>query len=273
MKSSKNKRRKKKKQHYYYNAIVAIVSLLLVSGLAYLLAPEREKETMDEISIIPNYMNINREGFYTYEDDMYTSRFGIDVSEHNGDIDFKKVKEEGVEFVFIRIGWRGYSEGRLYEDNRFEEFYKAAKENGLDVGVYFFSQAINEKEALEEADFVLKTLNKRKLDLPVVYDFETIDYDEARSDNLSNEERTANAKAFLERVSTRYEAMLYGNHSMFRDLLYMEELMDYPLWYAQYNSEPQYGNPINIWQYSENGVIEGIQEKTDLNIMFVKKDS
>ena len=121
----------------------------------------------------------------SYEDDGYTSRFGVDVSRHQGAIDWKKAREAGVTFAFIRIGYRGYGkEGTLNLDQRFEENIVNAQKEGIDVGVYFFSQAINEEEAREEAEFVLDALEGYELQLPVVYDPESILDAKARTDDV-----------------------------------------------------------------------------------------
>ena len=111
----------------------------------------------------------------TYDDDRYEIRHGVDVSHHQGEIDWNKVKNAGFDFAFLRIGFRGYGEeGTLNPDKQFNANYSGAKNAGLDVGIYFFAQAVNEKEAVEEADYVLELLGGRKLDLPIVYDPESI---------------------------------------------------------------------------------------------------
>lgn len=213
---------------------------------------------------------------YHYEDQYYSSCFGIDVSTFQGDINWKKVKEDGVEFVFIRIGRRGATTGLIYEDDEFEQNYQGAKENDIKVGVYFFSQAISPAEAKEEAKWVVKHLKGKQIDLPVVYDLEEVYLEDEtpRTYNMTGETATENALTFLETIEkNHYEGMLYTS-LYWADYYYdMERLNDYPIWYAQYDSDiPELDRPISIWQYSSNGTIEGIEEKTDLNIMFIRKD-
>ena len=253
-----------------------LIGLLLIITLGtVLLLSDLNKN--DEDIIIPktglyDYSILNKTGkYYAYEDDRYTSLAGIDVSEHNKKIDFKKVKESGIDFVFIRIGWRGYTEGVLHADTNFETYFKNARDNGLLIGVYFFSQATNEEEAIAEAEMVLKTLNGRKLDLPVVYDFENITGDEARTDGITREQCTKNALAFLGTVSKEYEVMLYANSNLIRNYYDTEAMKDYRLWYAQYNEIPEYKDDFCIWQYSDKGEVPGIEKETDLNIMFIEK--
>ena len=219
-----------------------------------------------------DYGLLNKDGrYYSYEDDRFTSLAGIDVSEHNKSIDFRKVKESGIDFVFIRIGWRGYTEGILHADASFKTYYKNAKDSGLLVGVYFFSQAISEEEAVAEAELALAMLDGFSLDLPVVYDFEIINDDEARTDALSREQCTANALAFMDTVGKRYDVMLYANSDLIRNRYDMDALKDYELWYAQYNSIPECDHDFLIWQYTDKGEGSGIDKETDLNIMFMEK--
>lgn len=149
----------------------------------------------------------------TYADEKYTSRLGIDVSYHQGEIDWKKVKAAGYDFAFIRIGYRGYAEaGTVNADIRFDEYIQQAQNAGLDVGVYFFSQAVNEEEAREEAKFVLDHLSGYNLQLPVVFDPESILDDDARTDHVSGEQFTKNTEAFCSAIEAAgYDAMIYSN--------------------------------------------------------------
>lgn len=204
-------------------------------------------------------------------DDGYTIRFGIDVSKWQGKIDFNKVKESGVEFVIIRLGFRGYGQaGNIKEDVKFHENIKAAKEAGLDVGVYFYAQAINEEEALEEAEFVLKTIEGYELDLPVVYDPELIRDDTARTDNVTGEQFTKNTIAFCEAIKAAgYEPMIYSNMIWEAFLFDMSQLQEYKFWYADYEPSPQTPYHFEFWQYSEKGRVKGISGNVDLNIQFM----
>ena len=214
-----------------------------------------------------------KEGKMIYKDDKYSSRLGVDVSHHQGKIDWEKVKEDGYEFAIIRIGYRGYgTEGTLKLDNRFHENIKDAQRAGLDVGVYFFAQAINEEEALEEAEFVLKHLKGYKLELPVAYDPESILYDEARTDDVTGEQFTKNAKVFCKRIrKAGYEPMIYSNMLWEAYELDLEKLSDYPIWYADYEPLPQTPYDFVMWQYTSSGTVDGIKGRGELNIQFVGK--
>lgn len=255
-----------------------ILLVILITILCVVIFLLLNKKDIDNDIIIVNDAQYNSElfdcsSYCKYEDEYYTSMAGIDISEHNKFIEFKDVKESGIDFVFIRAAWRGYTEGKLHDDYYFKFNYEEAKENGLLVGVYLFSQAINEKEAIEEANHLLKLLDHRPLDLPVVYDFEYIDTDEARTDGITKEQCTKNALAFFHVIQEEYDVALYANSVLLKDYYDMDELSKYPLWYAQYYNKPTCDYDFFIWQYDDEGVVSGIEEKTDLNIMFIPKEN
>lgn len=209
----------------------------------------------------------------SYGGEDYSYRLGIDVSHYQGDIDWEKVKAAGVEFVFVRLGYRGYGQdGVLKVDTNFEKNIQGARAAGLDVGVYFFAQAVNEKEAVEEAEFVLEHLMQYNLQMPVVYDPESILHEEARTDEVTGEQFTKNTKAFCETIEkSGYEAMIYCNMFWQAFELGLEELAEYPIWYADYEEYPQTPYRFDIWQYSSEGTVDGIQGNVDLNIQMIKK--
>lgn len=203
----------------------------------------------------------------------YKMTYGVDISKHNGDIDFEKIKNAGFEFVFIRSVYRRYGRtGKVAADERAAENIKKAKEAGLKVGAYVFSQAINEQEAIEEADFTINFLKDFEIDLPVVFDAETIKYDIARTDNVTGEQFTKNAIAFLEKIKAAgYIGAVYAN-MVWEDYYYdMSKLKDYEIWYADYNEIPQTPYDFKYWQFSETGMIEGINGTIDLNVMLTKE--
>ena len=241
------------------------------------LVPEEtaQDEWKNEMSI--DFDKIDRsDGHYSYEDDNYSSLFGIDVSTYQNEIDWQKVKADGVDFVFIRIGRRGATTGLLYEDDLFETNYAGAKENGLKVGVYFFSQAISEKEAREEADWVKKHLSGKQIDFPVVYDCEEVVLEDeiSRMSELGKEEITSNAIAFAQRLSRhRYETIIYTNAYWAEEVYDMDRLTELPIWLAQYDVDvPVFEHPFFLWQYSDAGEIDGVKGPVDLNIMFIPKE-
>lgn len=200
-------------------------------------------------------------------------RLGVDVSVFQGDIDWEQVKAAGYEFAILRIGYRGYGEeGTLNADEKFEQNLENARKAGIDVGVYFFSQAVNEEEAKEEADFVLEHLKGQELQMPVVYDPEHILEDEARTDGVTGEQFTQNAKVFCKEIEEAgYDAMIYSNMLWEAYELDLEKLLDYPVWYADYEELPQTPYRFSMWQYSSTGSVTGIEGNVDLNIQLLKK--
>lgn len=214
-------------------------------------------------------------GFKTYEDEEngVTSRIGIDVSEFQGeDIDWKQVRESGIEFVIIRLGYRAYGEtGELVLDDMFDRNMQGALDAGLDVGVYFFSQAITPGEAVEEAEFVLEHVRGYEIDGPIVYDTEEIKGDTARTDNNTRQEFTNYCKVFCDTIEQAgYDPMIYANMKWMAFTLDMEQLADYDFWYADYHDVPQCPYEYEIWQYSETGAVPGINANVDLNVWFQK---
>lgn len=202
------------------------------------------------------------------------AKFGIDVSEFQGEeIDWELVKESGVEFVIIRLGYRAYGEtGALVMDAMFEENIQGALDAGLDVGVYFFSQAVSGAEAVQEADFVLEHLKPYDISGPVVYDTEEIKWDTARTDENTKEDFTNFCKVFCDTVKQAgYEPMIYSNMKWMAFTLDMEELTEYDFWYADYHDIPQCPYDYKIWQYSETGAVPGINANVDLNLWFEKE--
>ena len=206
-------------------------------------------------------------------DDRYTWRTGIDVSEHDEDIDWQQVKDAGIDFVFIRAGYRGYSAGSLQQDAYFEKNLREAREAGLDVGVYFFSQAVNEAEALEEADLVLRMLDGQALQMPVVYDPESILNDVARTDDISGDQFTRNALAFCGRIRERgYAPMIYANLVWEAFEFDLARIRDIPIWYADYEPVPQTPYFFTVWQYTDSGTVPGIVGPVDLNLQLIPQE-
>ena len=206
-------------------------------------------------------------------DSAYTIRRGIDVSSYQGDIDWPQVKADGYDFVFLRVGFRGYGRsGSLNEDRNFTANLAGARSAGLEVGVYFFSQAVNETEALEEARFVLKLLDGAALELPVVYDPELIRDDVARTDNVTGEQFTQNTLAFCQAIAQAgYAPMIYSN-MVWEDALFdMKALEEYPVWYADYEPIPQTPYHFAFWQYSNQGRVKGISGPVDLDVQFIPR--
>lgn len=236
---------------------------------------EYETEILEDMQSNPyKATHYSKEGEQIkYDDATYTSRLGIDVSKYQSSVNWEKVKNAGYDFTFIRLGFRGYGQaGNIKLDQKFEEHFSGASNAGLDVGVYFFSQAINEAEAVEEAEFVINSLKGRPLQLPIVYDPESILDDVARTDDVTAEQFTKNTIAFCDTIAAAgYEPMLYCNMLWEAFELNLSELKAYPIWYADYEPVPQTPYNFTFWQYTNTGHVPGIAGEMDINLQMIKK--
>ena len=211
-----------------------------------------------------------KDGTIVYSGGKYL--MGIDVSAHQGKINWKKVAKK-VDFAMIRMGYRGYTEGVLAEDGAFAYNMKHALKNGLQVGVYFFSQAVSAEEAAEEARYLLAAIQSYDVTLNVAYDWEPIDNVEpgtARTEQVSEETVTQCAAAFCDVIrKAGYQPALYCN-GMLGYLSYdLTELPDVELWYANYDStSPDFAYRIRMWQYTDSGKLDGVTGKVDYNLYF-----
>ena len=191
---------------------------------------------------------------------------GIDVSRYNGTINWTKVKESGVNFVIIRCGYRGSTQGALVEDLNFKTNIKGATEAGLKVGVYFFSQAITEVEAVEEASMVLSLVKGYKLAYPIFIDTEPSG---GRGDKMNAGQRTKVCKAFCQTIQNAgYSAGIYASKYYFNNNLIASQLSAYKIWVAQYNTTCTYAGKYDMWQFSSTGNISGISGNVDLNYSY-----
>lgn len=192
---------------------------------------------------------------------------GVDVSKYQGNIDWNKVKASGIEFAIIRVGYRGYGTGVLVEDSTFRQNIKGATAAGLKVGLYFYSQAINETEAVEEASMVISLCQGYNISYPIYFDTEKVAGDTGRADNISRAQRTANAVAFCETIrNSGYKAGVYSYASWFYNQLNMASLSPYSIWIAQYRDQLSFDYNYDIWQYSSTGTVPGIPKPTDMNV-------
>ncbi|MDD5936858.1 MAG: glycoside hydrolase family 25 protein [Clostridiales bacterium] len=208
----------------------------------------------------------DKSGFITYQKGDTTSIPGIDVSKFQGEIDWKKVKNSGVEFVMIRLGFRGFNEGTLEIDPYFEKNIQGAIENDINVGIYFFSQAITIEEAKEEAAFVLENLKDYKITYPVVFDTEFVSTYAARANILQRQLRTDITKAFCEEMKANgYKPMIYANTKWMIMGIDLEQLTDYDVWFAYYGDNLTFPYKFDMLQYSEKGRVDGIDSYVDLN--------
>ena len=200
----------------------------------------------------------------------------IDVSKFQGDIDWEAVAADGVSQVIVRAGYRGYgSTGALVQDPKLAENLEGAANAGLEVGVYFYTQAITEEEAIEEADFVLSILEGFPLSLPVYYDIENVDYAKGRMDNagLTTEDFTAHCDVFCSTIEAGgYDAGVYANKNWLTNHLNSEELAEkYHIWLAEYKNKATYTGEYQMWQYSSKGKVDGISGNVDMNVNYSRK--
>ena len=243
--------------------------ILVASGGVYHFVPIRQELKMhgrkqENLRVLEN-------GELQYlENNQVISRKGIDVSKYQGEIEWKKVAEAGVEYAFIRVGIRGYgAEGNIALDDMFAKNVQGAKQAGIKVGVYFFTQALTVEEAKEEAAIVLEQIAPYEIDYPVVCDVEKVSAQGARMNALTAAQRTDVVIAFLEEIrAAGYTPMVYANLEMFAVMLEIQRLEAYEKWYANFGTEMYFPYDYAVWQYSETGTVPGIEGDVDLNISF-----
>lgn len=194
---------------------------------------------------------------------------GIDISSYQGEVDFEAVKASGVEFVMVRLCYRGYGTGRIVYDKYGFQNIEGALAAGLRVGVYFFSQAITPEEAEEEAYFILSAIKDYDITMPVVYDWEPVSDPTARTANMDPETLTRCCKVFLETVEAAgYRPMLYFNRRQAQYHIDISYLKDYDFWLAAYTSRMEFPYKIDMWQYTNQGSVPGIEGDVDINVYF-----
>lgn len=196
------------------------------------------------------------------------ARLGIDVSSHQGEIDWEQVAASGIEFAMVRIVWRGYDQGGVYLDDTAQQNLSGARDAGLDVGAYVFSQAINPEEAREEAQMALDFLADTPLDYPLVFDWERVTGD-ARTAQLTGQEITACTRAFCQSVQEAgYRPAFYFNQDLAANAFDLDGLSEFDFWLAQYRDALSFDCPVAMWQYSCTGSVPGIAGDVDMNLCF-----
>ena len=211
--------------------------------------------------------SLDEKGRVTYERDGIQAKTGVDVSTYQQEIDWEAVADDGIDFAILRLGYRGYTEGGLFPDQTFQTNLRGALDAGLDVGVYFFSQAITPQEAEEEADYILSVLNGAPLAYPIAFDWEHVSDPGARSNGLDGAVLTQCAKAFCARIREGgYEPAVYFNQNLGYLQYDLRELEDSVLWLAELNSPPKFYYHFDLWQYSHTGTVAGIQGEVDMDL-------
>ncbi len=250
-----------------YKEIVRGKSEINTERLVYKFRPNTLALDYDEpsdTSFVKDDANDIKEQFLSYG-----VSYGIDVSEWQGDIDWKKVASTGISFAIIRCGFRYIESNELGEDANFKKNIEGAIDAGLKVGVYFYGTAINKKEAIEEANYTINLIKDYTLSYPVVYDAET--FDRGRLEGVSYSTITENILTFMDEIeSYGYASMVYSNSSAFYDRLDTGKFDSRLLWLAHYIDKTDYKGNYNMWQYADNGSVSGISGNVDLNVSYFK---
>lgn len=240
--------------------------MLVASGGQYHFVPINR--SLKQSQLVQENVNVLESGEIQYmSGDQVVSHKGIDVSRHQGNIDWSRVAQDGVEFAFIRAAYRGYGTGKMEEDSYFDQNMRGAQAAGIKTGVYIYSQAITEEEVLEEAELVLEKVAPYQLDCPIVFDVERVAGANGRMNNITLEERTNLALLFCQTIEAAgYKPMIYHNTEMGALMIDVETLEDYDKWFASYSETLYYPYEYKIWQYSQSGRVAGINTDVDLNI-------
>ncbi len=241
---------------------------ILVIGIFYF---TRENEQVVETSYYDLNQFVYKNGLMSYTDTNYKTMTGIDVSSFNKEIDWSRVKNDGIDFVMIRCGFRGGEDGILYDDPMYEEYIEGAQEVGLLVGVYFYSSAITLDELDEEVEYVLNRVQGYSLDLPIAYDMEY--YNEAgRIIDLTQKEKTKMALRFCKNIKAAgYTPMVYGNMSWLYEDVQFDEVSKYPIWVASYSQTCTMEDEFQMWQYSSQASVQGVDGGVDINLWLKKR--
>ena len=205
--------------------------------------------------------------FMYYTEEGFSSSVGVDVSKWNGDIDWFSLREQGVEFAIIRVGYRGYETGEMVLDERFYDYMDGASAAGLRIGLYFYSQAIDEDEAKEEALFVINSIAGYSISLPIYFDTEDVVNGQARTEIMATANYTLNAMAFCETIESQgYRAGVYASWEWIRRNLELSRLWPYEIWYASYSPTPGRDYGFDMWQYTDLGDLYGCPSWLDMNV-------
>lgn len=238
-------------------------------GAELVYAPIDESIPKNSLDFENNLVRVEGKLQY-HENGVSSAKKGIDVSKHQGNIDWKKVAaSQSVDYAIIRLGNRGYTEGNILLDDSFHKNMKEATAAGIPVGVYFYSQAITADEAKEEAEFVLQNIKDYELSYPVVFDAEEVFDENARTKDISKELMTDITIAFCDTVKAAgHTPMVYGNIKWMMAKIDLTRLVEYDKWFAQYFNTPFFPYELAMWQYTATGAIDGIKGDVDFNLCF-----
>ena len=247
------------------------VEYVAIDDISLLIKTEEEIDAEAEDTAVADALeDADKTEIKKFQKSTANSKVGIDVSKWNGDIDWDRVKNAGAEFAIIRAGYRGSVTGTLVEDPYFNMNMRGAAVSGVPVGVYFFTQAVNEVEAVEEASAVLELIREYKLDYPVFIDTEGAGGN-GRADGLDVETRTLVCEAFCRTIANAgYDAGVYGSRNWYNNNLHADQLENYCIWLAEYRSAPLYQGYYHMWQYTSKGSIDGIEGNVDMNVSYLQ---
>lgn len=245
------------------------VEYLAIEDISLLIKTEEDIDAeAEDIGVADALSDADKTEIQKLQNTTANSRVGIDVSKWNGEIDWDKVKNAGVEYAIVRAGYRGAVSGSLVEDPYFTANMKGAAASGMPVGIYFFTQAVNEVEAVEEASAVLSLIREYQIEYPVFIDTEGAGGN-GRADGLDPETRTLVCEAFCRTIENAgYKAGVYASRNWYNNNLYTERLENYFIWLAEYRSVPLYQGYYQMWQYTSKGKIDGVSGNVDMNIYY-----
>ena len=248
--------------------VKANIEYQAIADISYLIKTEDEIDAKKEDTAVKDAA-LDSEGGSAIKltDD---ARFGIDVSKWNKEIDWEQIAKEGVDFAIIRAGYRGSVSGSLVVDPYFEKNIKGATDNGIDVGIYFFTQAVNEREAVEEASIVMSLVQGYDISYPIFIDTEGAG-GRGRADSLEVAQRSGICQAFCETIrSGGYTAGIYASKNWLSNRLDITKFSgDNVIWLAEYKDKPTYGGTYGMWQYTSSGRINGIEGRVDFNLCYL----
>lgn len=245
------------------------VEYVAIEDISLLVKTEEEIDAeAEDTAVVDALTDADKTEIKKLQTSTANAKVGIDVSKWNGEIDWDKVKSAGVEYAIIRAGYRGSVTGSLVEDPCFAANMKGAAASGMPVGIYFFTQAVNEVEAVEEASVVLSLIREYKIDYPVFIDTEGAGGN-GRADGLDPETRTLVCEAFCRTIENAgYKAGVYASRNWYNNNLYTNRLENYCIWLAEYRSVPLYQGYYQMWQYTSRGSVDGIAGNVDMNVSY-----
>lgn len=262
-----------KKQKKWVLALLSVALLAQLGACGVASAqPEEPEQTLPSLpeSSYDTDCFSEQDGFYTYDDGDVRASLGVDVSTHQGEIDWQAVKDAGIDFAMIRLGYRGSSEGGLYLDDYFLRNMDGATAAGLKIGVYFFSQALSAQEAEEEAAFTRLWLEGYSLSMPVIFDWEHQGAG-SRTDDADGAVMTAAAEAFCDAIAAAgFTPGVYFNQEVGYRQFDLPALKNYDFWLAEYAAVPTFAYQFHLWQYTNAGTVSGIDGTVDLNLYFTQ---